>query len=263
MKTTLLFLFVGVYSLFTQPNAITTNKKMNKKIKQPSTIHNWFVKGKENGTFFIYDITSEKPIKDQMEISFNGSVLNYRKKPVSLLKYGNLKLDENQFNPDSLSSSYSGRLKRKSADRNLKIELQNSVNSVPEFVTSLYLAEPFLSNLLEVPDTISPQTTIFWNKDSLNKKGVIIILEGNFNPKEPLDFPRLDKHLIVPDTGSYTFTEEDLLGFDSSNIYTINIGLSITLSRGDIKMVASNSNKKIVSKFVFTTNSKTQYSIMK
>jgi hypothetical protein len=75
---------------------------------------------------------------------------------------------------------------------------------------------------------ISAGTTITWNKDDQNSKGIVIILD--YNPKSnnaniSQSYPKAQTKLIgVEDTGSYTFTTNDLKDLPSGSSIILSIG---------------------------------------
>ncbi|MFN3316212.1 MAG: hypothetical protein ACK40K_05325, partial [Raineya sp.] len=79
----------------------------------------------------------------------------------------------------------------------------------------LRLDANFNTNTYTVP--VSAGTTIRWNKDDLNTKGVVVVLDYNpkTNPNEiAQSYPTPKAKAIgTEDTGSYTFSQNDLADF--------------------------------------------------
>jgi len=189
---------------------------------------------------------------ESLEYNILGAIRNVKKS--ANRAYGNLIIGEQIISPNRPSNDYSELLMAKFAGKLVIIKLLDSTNSTEEFREELYFPLPFVHFQISVPDSIQVGSTIKWNYDPNNKKGVLVLLKGNINPTEKLIKSKLQKEIFIPnDAGSYTFTKKDLEGFNG--FPSLKNGFELVLFRENLKTIRHLSNHRIKTNIKFNTAS--------
>lgn len=217
-----------------------------------------FYSAEADGHFMI-ELLCESPntySATNLRMNMNGALLD-RTSSLEKIAFGNLVIDEFVVPCNVNHSEYSMFSETDITGGQMNtIKLYDASNSTVEFETDLYFPLPFDNQSIDVPSEISAGTTITWNSDPNNGKGILIKLTGNMNlTNTEIEFEDKIKRLIYvhDDNGSYTLTSQDLTGFKKSP--SLFNGCVVSLIRGDYDMVFHSSNQSWNSKIMQTTSS--------
>lgn len=180
--------------------------------------------------------------------SVMGAVVDYTSD--SKIPFGNLQIGSSQITMNN-DVEYSELVPGDFMGSIVNVVLKDTNDSI-EFSEPLYVPSKFKEWEVNVPDPLTVGSTISWNADALNSKGVILSLEYNVG-NDVRDFSYRDRAstrliYVGDDDGSYTLTPQDLEGVNTSGD---NLA-QLCLIRGNYRMASHSSNPSIKTKIVVT-----------
>ena len=185
---------------------------------------------------------------DSLRFIVQGSVRD--KKNINTLDLGNLAIGgtnvvpNNKWYSSNFTANYSG--------KTVTVSLMNKENTEEEFSVAMYFPLAITSADVNMPKKFKVGSTITWNADSNNHKGVVLIIEYNHDQLYVKEGET--KKITVPiDAGTYTFTENDLS--DMNNSQSENNYCLISILRGDSYIVSNTSDAKIKSRVQYLFSS--------
>lgn len=247
-----LLFFIVLFSLSCSNKDITTNsanvtqkKSDERTYRKMSSVFN---KADQKCHFLISSgLGADEKYNGDLDFRVFGTVQNHKFKKE--LAFGDLMVGESMITRDKI---YSSNFNSSLSGQIVTVSLKDSTNNLSEFSVELYFPAPITTADMKVPNPLSVGSTITWNADSNNMKGVLLMIEYNCD-KMFLNNP-IDKEIFVEhDIGSYTFKSDDLKGMNTSSSDT-NYAI-VSIIRGDYAIVRHASDATILSsiKYLFAS----------
>jgi len=171
----------------------------------------------------------------------------------SNLPFGDLTVGENTFSADASYNEYSAQFTGGYVGQDVTISLLDASNTDTEFSQVLYFPLPFDYSDISVPTTLGVGSTITWNADAGNEKGLLIALRYNLGDlQDAASYENFNERYIYvgDDDGSYTLNSDDAAGFNTSS--TGDNNCMVSLIRGDYAMAYNASNSSLNTKVIYT-----------
>lgn len=128
------------------------------------------------------------------------------------------------------------------------ITIKNTSNTNTEFLADLYFTPAVTLNL---PGTISTGSTLTWNSDPNNTRGLLLQIEYGNDPADETNWSNfIGEKFIYLDTddGSHTLTSDDL---SDVSVTPTAPYMRFTLWRGDYEIALGNTDPLISCKFIY------------